>query len=70
MKITNSLFQFINECKEEVLYKTTWPTFNELMANGVVILVTILLVALVLFIIDSIASQTVYGIYNAISKIL
>ena len=48
--------KFVNYCKscyEELAHKTTWPTFPELTHSAVVVLSASLIIALVVFIMDS-----------------
>jgi preprotein translocase subunit SecE len=49
-KIKNSLLLTI----DELLHKTTWPTWDELQASAVITLVASLIFALMVFIMDSI----------------
>ena len=39
---------------DELIHKTTWPTWEELQSSAVVTLVTSLLLALVVFLMDSV----------------
>ncbi|MCI5560442.1 MAG: preprotein translocase subunit SecE [Phocaeicola sp.] len=48
-KITNS----IKESYDELVHKVSWPTRSELSSSAVVVLVASLLIALVVFIMDS-----------------
>ena len=48
--------KFINYCKacyEELAHKTTWPTRRELTHSAVVVLSASLIIALIVFIMDS-----------------
>ena len=49
--------QIIDYCKnsyEELVYKTTWPSFKELTGSAVVVLIASLCIALVVFAMDSV----------------
>ncbi|MCE2616958.1 MAG: preprotein translocase subunit SecE [Phocaeicola sp.] len=52
------MFQkIVNYCKEsydELVHKTTWPTRKELSNSAVVVLYASLLIALIVFIMDSV----------------
>ena len=56
-KIEGNMFKkFINYCKacyEELAHKTTWPTRRELTHSAVVVLSASLIIALVVFCMDS-----------------
>jgi len=39
---------------DELVHKTTWPTWEELQSSAVVVLVTSLLLSLVVFMMDSV----------------
>jgi preprotein translocase subunit SecE len=50
------LKKFVNYCKacyEELAHKTTWPTRNELTHMAVVVLSASLIIAIVVFIMDT-----------------
>ncbi|WP_373721310.1 preprotein translocase subunit SecE [Bacteroides heparinolyticus] len=48
-KITN----YIKESYDELVHKVSWPTRSELSSSAVVVLIASLLIALVVFIMDS-----------------
>ena len=57
--------KFINYCKEsfvELTKKTTWPTWEKLQSSAILVLVTTVLLALVLWIVD-------YGFQNLMTLI-
>ena len=55
-KITN----YCNESYDELVHKVTWPTSKELSSSAVVVLTASLLIALVVFLMDS-AFQFIMG---------
>ncbi len=55
-KIINFFKRISNYCKEsyeELVHKTTWPTRSELFNSAIVVLTASLLIALVVFAMDS-----------------
>jgi len=58
-KIANSC----KVCFEELAYKTTWPTRAELTHNAMVVLSASLIIAVVVFIMDSAFKWVMSGIY-------
>ena len=57
--------KFINYCKEsfvELTKKTTWPTWEKLQSSAILVLVTTVILALVLWIVD-------YGFQNLMTLI-
>ena len=55
-KITN----YCKESYDELVHKVTWPTSKELSSSAVVVLTASLLIALVVFLMDS-AFQVIMG---------
>jgi len=59
--------KFINYCKEsfvELTQKTTWPNWSKLQSSALLVLVTTVILAIVLFAIDYVFQQLVSGIYS------
>jgi len=61
------ILNFIKESRIEVVNRTSWPGFTELMANSIAILVTLFLVALFIFGVDAASSGLMRLIYGFIS---
>ena len=58
--------KFINYCKacySELAHKTTWPTRAELSHSAVVVLSASLIIALVVFVMDSAFKWIMSGVY-------
>jgi len=59
-----------NYCKEsydELVHKTTWPTFKELTSSAVMVLTASIIIAIAVFIIDQIFEnlmRVVYSFFN------
>ncbi|MFA6949230.1 MAG: preprotein translocase subunit SecE [Lentimicrobiaceae bacterium] len=43
---------YINESYDELVHKTTWPTWSELQNSGVVVSVASLIIALIVYLMD------------------
>ena len=59
--------KFINYCKacyDELAHKTTWPTRSELTHSAVVVLSASLVIALVVWAMDSVFKFVMTGIYS------
>ena len=59
--------KFINSCKEsftELIKKTTWPTWAKLQSSALLVIVTTVLLAAVLWVIDFAFQSLMTGIYT------
>ena len=67
-QITNvmwkSIKRYLKESYEELRYKTTWPSRQELMNSAVVVLTASLCIALVIFAMDFVFQSGMEGIYG------
>jgi preprotein translocase subunit SecE len=55
------------EYYDELLYKVTWPKFEELQSNTVTVLIACLLIAIIVALVDIVAKfsiQTIYDLFN------
>ena len=60
------LKKFITYCKdsyEELAHKTTWPTREELIHNAIVVLVASIIIALIVFAMDSVFKFLMENVY-------
>jgi preprotein translocase subunit SecE len=55
---------YIKESYIELKEKVTWPTWNELQASAVVVLVASFIIALIISLMDLAFSNIMNGIYN------
>ena len=55
---------YINESYDELKHKVTWPTWQELQESSVIVLVATLIIALVIWIMDSVSHLVLNGFYN------
>jgi preprotein translocase subunit SecE len=62
MKIKN----YIQESIDELMNKVSWPTWNELQGSSVIVLVASLLIAVVVFAMDSLFSETMKLLYKTL----
>ena len=61
------LKKFIDYCKacyDELAHKTTWPTSSELAHSAVVVLSASLVIAVVVWVMDSVFKFVMSGIYS------
>ena len=59
--------RFINYCKEsftELTKKTTWPNWSKLQSSALLVIVTTVLLALLLWVIDFAFQSLMTGIYS------
>jgi len=69
-KITMSAFSnFIKESYNELVNKVSWPTWPELQESSVIVLVSSIIIALVIFAMDSAFSKIMELLYQLISSI-
>jgi preprotein translocase subunit SecE len=67
MSITNLCKKFANYCKacyDELVHQTTWPTYAELTHSAFVVLTASLVIALVVFAMDSCFSWFMGKVYE------
>lgn len=60
-----SIKQYIAESYDELVNKVTWPTWGELIKTSRVVLVATIVITLIIFLMDGVASQFLSFIYNA-----
>ena len=59
--------KFINYLKEsyvELVKKTTWPTWSKLQSSAILVMVTTVILAVVIFIIDFVFQHLMTAIYS------
>jgi preprotein translocase subunit SecE len=44
--------KYIEEAFQELIYKVSWPTWNELRSSAIVVMVSSLIIAMVIFLMD------------------
>ena len=59
-----NIIKYCTDSYEELVYKTTWPSRQELMNSAVVVLTASLCIALVIFAMDFVFQTGMEGIYN------
>lgn len=60
------LIAFVTEAYQELRYKVSWPTWSELQASTQLVLVSFLILALILFIMDISSSQILNLFYKQV----
>lgn len=61
----SKVISYIKESRNELLHKVTWPTLRELQSSAVVVLVASLIIAAIVFAMDSVFENLIklfYGI--------
>jgi preprotein translocase subunit SecE len=57
---------YIQESIDELLNKVSWPTWSELQGSSIVVLVASLIIAIVVFAMDSVFSETMKLLYKTL----
>ncbi|MDD6506461.1 MAG: preprotein translocase subunit SecE [Prevotellaceae bacterium] len=57
------IVDYCKACYTELVHKTTWPTYNELVHRAVVVLSASVVIALVVFAMDSVFKFVMSTIY-------
>jgi preprotein translocase subunit SecE len=60
----NSFRNYLNEIVHEFRYKVSWPTFEELQSSAIVTLITTLIIAVIILIMDQASTITLNTYYN------
>lgn len=61
----SKVISYIKESRNELLHKVTWPTTRELLNSSIVVLVASVIIALIVFAMDSVFENLIklfYGI--------
>ena len=66
--MANKLSVYIKESYEELTQKVTWPTWTELLNSAMLVLVAAVIIALVIFAMDSVFGNLLKYFYNALNK--
>jgi preprotein translocase subunit SecE len=59
-----NIIKYCKDSYQELVYKTTWPSRQELMNSAVVVLTASLCIALVIFAMDFVFQSGMEGIYG------
>ncbi len=63
----NSIITYCKESYDELVHKVTWPTNKMLTAQAILVLVASIIIALLVFAVDSVFEklmQLVYSLFN------
>lgn len=55
---------YFQESYEELVHKTSWPTWSELQKSAVLVAVASVIIALIIFAMDKVISTALEGFYN------
>ena len=59
-----SIASYCKASYDELVHKTTWPTRKELMTTAVMVLCASIIIALIVFVIDSIFEKIMQLVYS------
>ena len=62
----SKVISYIKESRNELLHKVTWPTLRELQSSAVVVLVASLIIAAIVFAMDSVFENLIKLFYGII----
>jgi len=60
----NKVLQYFRESREELLHKVTWPKWAELQSSAILVIVASSLIAVLIFIMDSVFGGLVKQFYQ------
>jgi len=60
----SKLKEYIGESYNELVNKVSWPTYSELMSSAIVVMISSLIIALVIFVMDSAFSNVMELFYD------
>jgi preprotein translocase subunit SecE len=66
MKFIKTFINYCKACADELIHKTTWPTYKELTHSAVVVLSASLVIALVVWVMDVAFKAIMTQIYPSI----
>ncbi|MDX1407986.1 MAG: preprotein translocase subunit SecE [Saprospiraceae bacterium] len=55
---------YIKESYNELMHKVTWPTMSSLLSSTRLVIVASLIIALVIFLMDTVSNSTLQFIYD------
>ena len=60
----NKVTEYIRESSEELLVKTSWPSWNDLQSSAIVVSIASLLIAAVVYLMDTTFQQVLRIFYT------
>ncbi len=58
------LITAIEESYDELRYKTSWPTKEQVVKSAIIVMIASLIIALIIFVMDEIADNLMHFIYS------
>ncbi|MBN1768770.1 MAG: preprotein translocase subunit SecE [Prolixibacteraceae bacterium] len=55
---------YVKESYNELVHKVTWPTWRELQSSAIVVMVASIIIALVIFLIDTVFENVMEFVYS------
>lgn len=59
---------YIGEAFDELVHKVTWPSWDELQQTTIIVLVSLIIITMLIFGMDSVGEQVLKMIYNILGK--
>ena len=59
--------EYIKDSFDELLHKVTWPTWDELQNSAIVVAIASLIIALIIYIMDTVFSELMQLFYSFFS---
>ena len=66
-KNMNKITTYFQECYRELMLKVTWPSWKEIQGSAILVMVSSVLIALIVALMDLIFKNMMSGIYNLFS---
>ncbi len=54
----------IQEAYDELRYKTSWPSRNQLVKSAIIVMIASVIIALIIFIMDQVVDRVMHFIYS------
>ena len=54
----------IQEAYDELRYKTSWPSRNQLVKSAIIVMIASVIIALIIFVMDQVVDRVMHFIYS------
>lgn len=58
------IWPYILESYDELRFKVTWPTWSELQSSSIIVLITTIIIAAIIWVMDSVSSSALKAFYD------
>ena len=59
----------IQEAYDELRYKTSWPSRNQLVKSAIIVMIASVIIALIIFVMDQVVDRVMHFIYLSLIHI-